>query len=202
MSLKQSRPNPAEEQSEVNLTEEQEGAEAVAKEDQVHTDFSEEELADEPMLTDSETPGVHEELAESKDRLLRLAAEYDNYRKRTIREKEELARYASASLMEKLLPVLDTIERGVLFNEKAESLESVKEGLIKVHKQLFDILNKEGLDTIAEAGEPFDVNLHMAVMQETSDQYPDQTVMQVFEKGYRLKDKILRHAKVKVSTEG
>lgn len=202
MSLKQSRPNPAEEQSEVNLTEEQEGAEAVAKEDQVQTDFSEEELADEPMLTDSETPGIHEELAESKDRLLRLAAEYDNYRKRTIREKEELARYASASLMEKLLPVLDTIERGVLFNEKAESLESVKEGLIKVHKQLFDILNKEGLDTIAEAGEPFDVNLHMAVMQETSDQYPDQTVMQVFEKGYRLKDKILRHAKVKVSTEG
>lgn len=202
MSLKQSRPNPAEEQSEVNLTEDQEGAEAVAKEDQVQTDFSEEELADEPMLTDSEAPGIHEELAESKDRLLRLAAEYDNYRKRTIREKEELARYASASLMEKLLPVLDTIERGVLFNEKTESLESVKEGLIKIHKQLFDILNKEGLDTIAEAGEPFDVNLHMAVMQETSDQYPDQTVMQVFEKGYRLKDKILRHAKVKVSTEG
>jgi len=202
MSLKQSRPNPAEEQSEVNLTEEQEGAEAVAKEDQVQTDFSEEELADEPMLTDSETPGIHEELAESKDRLLRLAAEYDNYRKRTIREKEELARYASASLMEKLLPVLDTIERGVLFNEKAESLESVKEGLIKVHKQLLEILNKEGLDTIAEAGEPFDANLHMAVMQEASDQYPDQTVMQVFEKGYRLKDKILRHAKVKVSTEG
>jgi molecular chaperone GrpE len=104
--------------------------------------------------------------------------------------------------MEKLLPVLDTIERGVLFNEKTESLESVKEGLIKIHKQLVEILEKEGLGTIAEAGEPFDANLHMAVMQEASDEYPDQTVMQVFEKGYRLKDKILRHAKVKVSTEG
>jgi molecular chaperone GrpE len=200
MSLKQSRPNQADGQPDHNLTEDQ--SEAETQENTWSDDASEDELAEEPILSKSATPEVSEELAESKDRLLRLAAEYDNYRKRTIREKDELARYASASLMEKLLPVLDTIERGVLFNEKAESLDSVREGLVKVHRQLFDILEREGLGTIAEAGEPFDANLHMAVMQEASDQYPDQTVIQVFEKGYRLKDKILRHAKVKVSTEG
>jgi len=140
-----------------------------------------------------------EDYNELNDRYLRLAAEYDNYRKRTTREKDDFAKFASTSLMEKLLPVLDTAQRGVEFNEKAQDIEAIKEGMVKVHKMFFEILQKEGLDLIDDKEVPFDINLHMAVFQEEREDVEDSLVLEVFEKGYSYKGKVLRPAKVKVS---
>lgn len=140
-----------------------------------------------------------EDYNELNDRYLRLAAEYDNYRKRTTREKDDFAKFASTSLIEKLLPVLDTAQRGVEFNEKAQDIEAIKEGMVKVHKMFFEVLQKEGLDLIDEKEVPFDINLHMAVFQEEREDVEDSLVLEVFEKGYSYKGKVLRPAKVKVS---
>jgi len=139
------------------------------------------------------------ELREATEKHLRLAAEYDNFRKRTIREKEDFHKFASSSMVEKLLPVLDTVSRGVEFNKTADSIDSVREGLEKVDKMFQEILKSEGLEAIDGSDIPFDPNMHMAVFQEERTDVPDQTVVQVFEKGYKFKDKVLRPAKVKVS---
>lgn len=187
------------------ILEETPGVEATAddedlmEEEEVFEDM--EPLPDLAEVTAQKLAETEARLQESKDQLLRIAAEYDNYRKRTTREKEDLARYASGAVIEKLLPVLDTMERAILFNEKTEALDALREGMVKVHRLFWEILEKEGLEPIANQGEPFDVNLHMAVMQEPAEGIPDQTVTQVFEKGYRLKDRVLRHAKVKVAQE-
>ena len=139
------------------------------------------------------------ELRQATEKHLRLAAEYDNFRKRTIREKEDFHKFASSSIVEKLLPVLDTVSRGVEFNKTADTIESVREGLEKVDKMFHEILKSEGLGIINDESVPFDPNLHMAVFQEERDDIADQTVIQVFEKGYKFKEKVLRPAKVKVA---
>merc|ERR1711941_75241 len=169
------------------------------------SDFSKTEEKTE--ATSSPEPEVlvqKEETAEEKyeklnNQYLRLAAEYDNYRKRTKKEIEEFHKYATAGLMEKLLPILDTVNRGIEFNQKAEDIDSVKDGFLKVGKLFSEVLEKEGLLPIDEEGGLVDFNYHMAVFQEERSDLEDGTVLQVFEKGYKLKDKVLRAAKVKVS---
>jgi len=168
---------------------------------------SNEELDDpeglEDIVESDEAPGevAYElQLKEINDRYLRLAAEYDNYRKRTRKEKEDFHKFATADLIEKLLPVLDSLSRGVEFNAKAECVESVKEGLVKVDRLFREILQKEGLSTIEETSIPLDFNQHMAVFQEERSDVEDHTVLEIFEKGYSLRGKVLRPAKVKVST--
>lgn len=147
----------------------------------------------------TQAEAVELELKQATEKHLRLAAEYDNFRKRTIREKEDFHKFASSSMVEKLLPVLDTVSRGVEFNKTADSIESVMEGLEKVDKMFHEVLKAEGLGVIDEDNVPFDPNLHMAVFQEERNDIADQTVIQVFEKGYKFKEKVLRPAKVKVA---
>ena len=163
--------------------------------DMLEEDSSEDEVED--VQTQLETKEL--ELRQATEKHLRLAAEYDNFRKRTIREKEDFHKFASSSMVEKLLPVLDTVSRGVEFNKTADSIESVREGLEKVDKMFHEILKSEGLGIIDEDSVAFDPNLHMAVFQEERNDIPDQTVIQVFEKGYKFKEKVLRPAKVKVA---
>jgi len=163
--------------------------------DMLEEDSNEDEVED--VQTQLETKEL--ELRQATEKHLRLAAEYDNFRKRTIREKEDFHKFASSSMVEKLLPVLDTVSRGVEFNKTADSIESVREGLEKVDKMFHEILKSEGLGIIDEDSVAFDPNLHMAVFQEERNDIPDQTVIQVFEKGYKFKEKVLRPAKVKVA---
>lgn len=172
------------------------------------TEASEESVAEELLsaaeaLEEAEASVKEEpadqELLEFKERHLRLAAEYDNFRKRTAREKQDLAKYAKSDVLEKLLPVLDTVERGVQLNAQAGSIDTVREGLVKVHKQMMEILGREGLSAIEEEGVPFEPAIHMAVMQDVSEEHEPDMVIQVFEKGWKLEDKVLRPAKVKVS---
>jgi molecular chaperone GrpE len=194
----------------VNETEE---LESDAIEDEVAADSDEESVSVEvtpdmveDLPVENEAKDLSEqldakdaELRQATEKHLRLAAEYDNFRKRTIREKEDFHKFASSSIVEKLLPVLDTVSRGVEFNKTADSIDSVREGLEKVDKMFQEILKSEGLETIDDSEIAFDPNMHMAVFQEERTDLPDQTVVQVFEKGYKFKDKVLRPAKVKVS---
>ncbi|TYO97246.1 nucleotide exchange factor GrpE [Desulfallas thermosapovorans] len=147
---------------------------------------------------------LQEELAAQKaraeeyyNRLIRLQADFDNYRKRTTREREEVFKYASASLCEALLPVLDNFELALAARE--ENPVQVAEGVAMIFRQLQDVLQKEGLSPVAAVGEQFDPTRHEAVMQEITDEYDDNTVIEEFRRGYFLKDKLLRPAMVKVA---
>jgi molecular chaperone GrpE len=130
-----------------------------------------------------------------KDQLLRSLADFDNYRKRTEREKADFHRYATANLLRDLLPVLDNFERAL---DHAPD-EEFGRGVALIYKQLMDTLTRHGLRPIDEANVPFDPNIHEGVIREETDAYPSHTVMEVLQKGYFLHDRLLRPAMVKVA---
>lgn len=137
---------------------------------------------------------------DTQQRLLRLQADYDNFRKRTQKEKEDMAKYAASSLLEKLLPAFDNLERAIASAKQTENLEMLVQGIEMVHRQMLDALKEEGAEPINAVGQPFDPHYHQAVMQEASDQYESGIVMEEFQKGYVLKDRVIRPAMVKVTT--
>lgn len=134
------------------------------------------------------------------ERYLRLSADYDNYRKRTQKEKEDAAKYAASSLLEKLLPVVDNFERALASAKQTNNVETLLQGLDMIYRQMMDALKAEGAFPIESVGKPFDPYYHQAVMQEASDQYESGIVIEELQKGYMLKDKVIRPAMVKVST--
>ncbi len=143
---------------------------------------------------------LKQELAEQKDKYLRLLAEYDNYQKRTQREKA--ARYADAVVdtVEKLLPVGDNLERALNTEVTSEDAVKFKEGVEMVWKQFIDALEKLGVKPIQAKGEQFDPNLHNAVMHVEDDSVDDNTVVEDFAKGYIYNDeRVVRHSMVKVA---
>ncbi len=130
--------------------------------------------------------------------LQRLKAEFDNFRKRTQREKEEFAKYASERVILSLLPVLDNFERAVDSTRTNKDFDSFSQGVAMILKQFYKVLEDEGLRVIDTAGREFDPNLHDALMKEESEQ-GDNMILDEIQKGYYLKDKVLRPSKVKVS---
>lgn len=130
-------------------------------------------------------------------RLARLQADYDNFRRRTQKEKEELWKYASEQVIVSLLPVLDNFERALAARD--DNPAKVVEGVSMIYRQLQEILDGEGLSPIPAVGEDFDPACHEAMMQQESDEYPDNTVLEELLKGYYLKDKVIRPAMVKVA---
>ena len=139
------------------------------------------------------------EAEEYLDSLQRLKAEFENFRKRTLREQSEFLKLASQGLISELLPVLDNFERALEHEVEGGQSDEYKKGLRLVYGQLLDVLAKEGLSTLEPVGQPFDPNQHEALMQEESDEHPEGTVVRVLEKGYVLKDRIIRPAKVTVA---
>ena len=136
------------------------------------------------------------ELEDSQTRYMRLAAEYDNYKKRTAREMD--SRYADAKLdiLKEILPVLDNFERGMT----AECSDSAyKEGVALIFKQFTDLLAQQGVTEIEAVGQPFDPALHNAVMHIEDETFGENTIAKVFMKGYKQGDKVLRHSMVKVA---
>jgi molecular chaperone GrpE len=141
------------------------------------------------------------EAEQHKERFVRLQAEWDNFRKRTASERENERHRAAAHLVERLLPIIDDMERAIEHSASA-SAESLKEGIAAVHSKLVEVLKKEGLKTIDPAGEAFDANIHQAVGKVDDASMPDETVSQVYQKGYQMGDKVLRSAMVVVSQGG
>nr|WP_281252221.1 nucleotide exchange factor GrpE [Sediminibacillus massiliensis] len=155
--------------------------------------------ADDTEVNNEEFEALKKEKDELYDRLLRLQAEYDNFRKRTQKEKEADRKYKSQALVTELLPVLDNFERALETEIKEDSTESFIDGVKMVHRQLKDALEKEGVEEVKAEGETFDPNVHQAVMQVEDDQYESNTVVQELQKGYMLKDRVIRPAMVKVN---
>ena len=136
---------------------------------------------------------------ETEDRLLRLAAEYDNYRKRTAKEFEYLCQNANENLISKLLDTLDNLERALDSAKNSSDYESFHKGVELIHTHLKELLEKEGLKEIKAVCQPFDPNYHEAVTQCESDQHEEGIVANQMCKGYMLNEKLLRPSKVVVS---
>ena len=152
----------------------------------------------EKQLEDSKKE--YEKLLDEKNTLndtyLRMLAEYDNFRKRVQKEKEGLYADGMAEAVEKLLPVLDNLERAA--SAEATDVQSVLDGVKKVLSQADEIFVKLGVSEIPAKGEKFDPELHNAVMHEENEDFDENTVSDVFLKGYKLGDKVIRHSVVKV----
>ncbi len=130
------------------------------------------------------------------DKYLRTLAEYDNFKKRTAKEKDELYSYAVADTLEKLLPVLDNLERAV---DAAEEKSPLADGVKMVLKQFADTLEKMDVAAIEAVGGEFDPKLHNAVMHVEDENVGANTVVEEFQKGYKYKEKVIRHSMVKVA---
>jgi molecular chaperone GrpE len=134
------------------------------------------------------------------DRLLRKQAEFENFRKRTEREMQEAYRRARADILLDILPALDNMERALKHADNADATV-LHEGLALIYKQLSDALGKHGLEAIDSIGSPFDPELHEAVAAEQNDEVDDHTVLDELQRGYKLGDRLLRPARVKVSVQ-
>lgn len=139
--------------------------------------------------------------AEHWERLVRNTADFDNYKKRAARERQDAIKYANEALMQKLLPVLDNFEAALaaVQSSNQESAQSLLTGVSMIQQQLKSILTESGLEEIEAQGKPFDPNFHEAVSQAESPEHPEGHVMQQLRRGYRLRDRLLRPATVIVS---
>ena len=131
---------------------------------------------------------------------IRLAADFDNYRKRQAQERESLLKYGAENTLKKIIEVLDNFERGEKANETIEDCDKLRESFSLLHKQLMDVLSKSGLETIEAEGKEFDPNFHEAVMQTPTDEYPEHTIIAELQKGYKMGDRVLRPSLVNVAT--
>ena len=164
----------------------------------IETDENTEESV-EQVETD-ETSELQKKYDELNNQYIRLAADFDNYRKRQAQERESLLKYGAENTLKKIIDVLDNFDRGSKAIESVEDCEKVKESFNLVHKQLLDVLSKVGLETIEAEGKEFDPNYHEAVMRTPTGEYEENTVIAELQKGYKLEDRVLRPSLVNVAT--
>ena len=171
------------------------------KEKQQETPVEETEVTETPEVTE-ETPEVpetnpwEEKYNAEHDSFLRLAADYDNFRKRTIKEKEQSYGNGKADAIAKLLPIYDNLERAL--NQPTED-EAYKKGVEMTMTQLVGILNGLGVEIFGNVGDTFDPNIHNAVMHTEDETFGENTICQVFQKGFKIGEKIVRFAMVQVA---
>jgi molecular chaperone GrpE len=142
-----------------------------------------------------------EKAQEHWDRLVRVSADFDNYKKRATRERQESIRFANESLLQKLVPILDNFEMALAAanNSQADSADALKTGVNMIYGQLRTALTEAGLEEVDATGKPFDPNWHEAVSQQSSTEVPEGHVLQQIRKGYKLNERLLRPATVIVA---
>jgi len=160
---------------------------------------SAEEIAVEDMVPVEKFESLEEEYNKLYDKYLRQVAEFENYKKRMNRDLTRRVEFANEELLREVLPIMDDLERTVQATEEDSSEEHLQEGIELVYNNFKNVLKRRGVEPIESVGEPFDPELHEAVMMQESDEYDSDIVMQEFERGYHLGEKVLRHAKVVVS---
>ncbi len=178
----------------------------VQEEQHTNEDDVQAHNANEQQTSRPDTGGDFEELAKTVrerddylEHLKRLQAEFDNFRKRTQREKEDMRSYLLQNFLEQLLPVVDSFGRALETANQSQDLDSYRQGVEMVYSQLTGILKENGLEKIESVGQPFDPNLHEAVAQvETEEQEPGHIVTE-FSPGYKLKDRVIQAPKVQVA---
>ena len=158
------------------------------------------DAAKEADAKNAEIESLKVALAEANNRHLRLMAEFDNFRRRSAKEQLDLIETANGKLLEKLSEVQDNFERAFAAENKAKDLEAFEKGMQMIYNQFAKVLTDAGLEQIDPTGNEFDPNLHEALMQQPSETIPEGHVVTVFQKGYKLKNKILKTAKVIVSS--
>ncbi len=141
---------------------------------------------------------LENELSESQDRYVRMLAEYDNFRKRAAKEKDSMYSEGISDSVEKLLSVLDNLERAAAVDPEKTTSKDVIDGVVKILDQAKVVFESMGVTEIPAKNEKFDPNVHNAVMHDQSDEYEENTISDVFLKGYKLGDKVIRHSMVKV----
>jgi len=159
--------------------------------EEVKTDAAEE------VKEESAEEKLQKALDEKNDQFLRLYAEYDNFRKRSQKEKQDIYSSSKADVIKDLLPVLDNFDRAS--NNINGSFEDYKKGIELIFSQFEEILKKNGVESYGERGDAFDPNIHNAVMTVEDDELGENVIAEVFTKGYKLGDKIIRDAVVKVA---
>lgn len=142
---------------------------------------------------------LKDEIEKINNQYIRLAADFDNYRKRQAQERESLLKYGAEETLKKMIEALDNIDRAKASVENVDDVNTVKESYNLVFKQIYDVLAKMGLEVIDTEGKEFDPNFHEAVMQTPTGEYPENTIIAEMQKGYKLGDKVLRPALVNVA---
>ena len=184
-------------------TKEQLEQEFVATEEVVEEATTQQETAEaEEVVVDEKDQKIAEltaKLAEEENRYLRLRADYDNTLRRQKLDREAAEKFRAQSLLTDLLPVLDNLERALQVQVSSEDATSLYKGVEMVYRQFLDAANREGLEVIATEGQAFDPNVHQAVMQEQDAEKESGVVLRELQKGYKLKDRVLRPAMVSVN---
>lgn len=194
------------ENTENEVTEEENNPEAEVAEEEVKSEETKEDAEEKKGIFDGLFKKNDDELNKQKEayeklnnQYLRLAADFDNYRKRQESEREALIKYGMEQALKKMIEVADNFTRAEKAMEKIEDCDKAKESFSVLHKQFKDSLDKLGLEEIKAEGETFDPNIHEAVMQVPTDEHPEDTVIQEMQKGYKYGEKVLRPAMVSVS---
>lgn len=159
-----------------------------------------EEINEEVKEENCEQNELQEKYDNLNQQYIRLAADFDNYRKRQEHEREELLKFGTENALKKLLDVLDNFERGKKALENIDDCAKVKESFDLVHKQVIETLKKMGLEEIDTVDKEFDPNFHEAVMQTPTSEKPEHTIINELQKGYKYGDKVLRASLVNVAT--
>ncbi len=142
---------------------------------------------------------LKDQAAAEKDRALRLSAEFENYKKRTQREINDFKKFANESIFRQLLSVVDNLERAISAAQENSEESALFEGVKLTHKDIIKLFETFNVKQVTAENEPFDPNFHQAVTQEETDEFPDNTVTRVLQKGYLLQDRLIRPAMVVVS---
>ena len=195
------------EQSQTEKTEKTEGKKAenveTAENKEKKADTatpSEEEKKEKELTPEEKIAALEKENAELKDQLLRRAADFDNYRKRMLKEKQETYDYANASLLGDLLESLDNFDRTIAAAKDAKDVKTIADGIKMINESLVKMLeDKYGLKAYGKEGEDFDPNEHEAIGRVEDEDAKKETLNQIYLKGYKLKDRVIRHAKVMVN---
>ena len=181
---------------EENLRDLQEALEEIC----ILIEKTEEKVEEKSSDNNEELTALQEKYDTLNQQYLRLAADFDNFRKRQEQERENLLKFGTENALKKMIEVLDNFERGKKALESVNDCEKVKESFDLVHKQVFEALKKLGLETIETEGKEFDPNFHDAVMQTPTSEHPEHTIINELQKGYKMGDKVLRPALVNVAT--
>ena len=172
-------------------------AKDTLQEETIETEETPETTTEETVEEKSAEELLREEVESLKDKMIRHAAEFDNFKKRTAKEREDLYTMAVCDTVEKLLPVKDNLERAVAAADTGEG--TLAEGVKMIVKQLDEVLSSIGVEPIAAVGEAFNPDLHNAVMHEENEEFGENTVSEELMRGYTCKGKVVRYAMVKVA---
>lgn len=188
-------------EKEEQLTEEMETSEAAEQTEVEQAETADVKAEEVPVETAEadETEELREQLEAEQNKYLRLMADFDNYKRRAVKDRQEAEKFRAQSLLTDLLPVLDNFDRALAVETKSEESASLLKGLEMVRNSLLDAVKREGLEDIQAIGEPFDPNFHQAVMQEQEENQDSGIVLKELQKGYTLKGRVLRPSMVSVN---